>query len=205
MSHSIRCVFAACLLLACDKTAQETPPSKAKEATVPEAPASVAPLASTPTVTSAVPSATASAVPTIVVASTGDAGRAKAKPASKHIDGKNFALELASAGCKAGAECVMTLRLTAAGAYHVNKEYPYKFTANAAPGVEFLSKGAANTFTRAEGDFVEQGEKNGTMTVRFKPAAAGDANVSGTYKFSVCSADQCQIEQEKVELVVPVS
>ncbi len=42
------------------------------------------------------------------------------------------------------------------------------------------------------------------MTVRFKPTAAGDAKVSGTYKMSVCSAENCQIEQQTVSLNVPV-
>jgi hypothetical protein len=98
----------------------------------------------------------------------------------------------------------MTIKLAAAGSYHVNKEYPYKFVATPASGLEFLGKGEPQQFTRANGDFVEQGEKAGTMTVRFKPTAAGEAHVAGTYKFSVCSEDQCQIEQEKLELAVPV-
>jgi hypothetical protein len=98
----------------------------------------------------------------------------------------------------------MTLRLAPSGEYHVNKEYPYKFLAGAAPGVQFLGNGDANTFSRAAGDFREEGEKSATMTVRFKPTAAGEARVSGTYKMSVCSAENCQIETQAVTLAVPV-
>lgn len=98
----------------------------------------------------------------------------------------------------------MTLRLAVTGDYHVNKEYPYKFIAAAAPNVAFLGKGDANLFTRAAGDFSEQGEKAATMTVRFKPASAGNAKVSGNFKLSVCSADQCQISEQAVSLDVPV-
>lgn len=98
----------------------------------------------------------------------------------------------------------MTLRLAASGEYHVNKEYPYKFVAAAAPGVQFLGNGDANTFSRAAGDFREEGEKAATMTVRFKPSSAGEARVSGTYKMSVCSAENCQIETQAVTLAVPV-
>ena len=125
-------------------------------------------------------------------------------PGKQRIDGQNFTLDVASAGCKAGADCTMTIKLTAASEFHVNKEYPYKLTANAAPGVTFLGKKDANTFTKDNGDFVEEGEKTGTMTVRFKPAAAGEAKVAGTYKMSVCSADQCQIEVQPIALNVPV-
>jgi hypothetical protein len=99
----------------------------------------------------------------------------------------------------------MTLRLAAGGEYHVNKEYPYKFIAGAAPGVQFLGNGDANTFSRAAGDFHEDGEKAATMTIRFKPTAAGEAHVSGTYKMSVCSAENCQVETPTVNLDVPVN
>lgn len=132
------------------------------------------------------------------------AARAPQKPVSKHVGGKNFALDIGSPGCQVGVACAMTIRLQPAGEFHINKEYPYKFVATAAPGVEFLGKDAATTFTRAAGDFVSESEKSATMTVRFKPTSAGEANVSGTYKFSVCSADQCQIEQEAVALSIPV-
>jgi len=98
----------------------------------------------------------------------------------------------------------MTLRLTTAGDFHVNKEYPYKFVAAAAPGVQFLGNGDANTFSRGAGDFHEDGEKAATMTIRFKPTAAGEAHVSGTYKMSACSAESCQIETPVVSLAVPV-
>jgi hypothetical protein len=120
------------------------------------------------------------------------------------VTGKNYALDLASPGCKASEECAMTIKISVAGEYHVNKEYPYKFIATPQANVAFLGKSDANTFARSSGDFVEQGEKSGLMTVRFKPSAAGEAKIAGTYKMSVCSAEQCQIEQENVELAVPV-
>ena len=126
------------------------------------------------------------------------------KPASTRLSGKNFTLDVASPGCRVELPCTMTLRLAASGEYHVNKEYPYKFVAAAAPGVQFLGNGDANTFSRAAGDFHEDGEKAATMTVRFKPSSAGEARVSGTYKMSVCSAENCQIETQAVTLVVPV-
>jgi hypothetical protein len=126
-------------------------------------------------------------------------------PGKQRIDGQNFSLDVTSAGCKAGTDCSMTIKLTAAAEYHVNKEYPYKLTASGAPGVTFLGKKDPNTFSKESGDFVEEGEKSGTMTVRFKPAAAGNAKVAGTYKMSVCSADQCQIEVQPIALNVPVN
>lgn len=181
----------------------EAPPVIAITAT-PVAPSVEAPSAS------AAPSAAASAKPAAsAVTKAGASASAKEaapplKPAATRVAGKNFTLDAASPGCRVETPCTMTLRLAASGEYHVNKEYPYKFVAAAAPGVQFLGNGDANTFSRAAGDFKEEGEKAATLTVRFKPAAAGEARVSGTYKMSVCSAENCQIETQSVTLAVPV-
>jgi len=191
--------------LACDKSATENAPVPVKD----PAPAIVS--AAPSSTVSAPPASPAAAAVSVATNTAVDAGKSRdggvasgLKPASKRVEGNHFALELASPGCKAAADCALTIKLVASGEYHVNKEYPYKFLASAAPGVEFLGKSAPNTFTREAGDFVEQGEKVGTMTVRFRATAPGEARVAGTYKLSVCSADQCQIEQEKLELAVPV-
>jgi hypothetical protein len=157
-----------------------------------EKPATTAP----PTSAASAPAATAAATAAKVT---------ELGPGKQRIDGQNFTLDVASTACKAGAECTLTIKLQAAADYHVNKEYPYKLTANAAPGLTFLGKKDPNIFAKETGDFVEEGEKSGTMTVRFKPAAAGAAKVAGTYKMSVCSADQCQIEVQPVALDVPVN
>lgn len=127
------------------------------------------------------------------------------QPGKTHIAGKNFSIDATSSSCRAGAECAMTITLSAAPSYHINKEYPYKFIATAAPGVTFLGKEDPSTFSRASGDFAEKGETTGTMTVRFKPTAAGEARLSGTYRMSVCNEEHCQIEQQPVSVRVPVS
>jgi hypothetical protein len=187
-------------------------------ASAPTQTATVAASAPTPTTTSATPTAaptasapTATAVPSAAVKAAAPAATSADKaaappplvPASTRLAGKNFTLDVASPGCRVELPCVVTLRLAAAGAYHVNKEYPYKFIAAAAPGVQYLGKGDASTFSRASGDFHEDGEKAATMTVRFKPTATGQARVSGTFKMSVCSAENCQIETQAVSLAVP--
>ena len=148
--------------------------------------------------------AKATATTAAPVASAKAEAAAPLKPAGTSITGKNFTLAVGSPGCRVDTPCAVTLRITAGGEFHVNKEYPYKFTANAAPGVTFLGSGDANVFSRAAGDFREEGEKSATMTVRFKPTAAGEAKIAGTYKMSVCSAEQCQIEAQAVQLAVPV-
>lgn len=201
---STKTTFAsAALLLAAACTKGENAGNGAGQGSTPSGGATSSavpvPIASAPVVTASAPASAAAAV---------DAGKPKAagklQPAKAHVDGKNFALDVASPGCHAGEDCTMTIKLVAGSDYHVNEEYPYKFVAAAAPGITFLGKGDATTFSKASGDFVEEGEKAATMTVRFKPTAPGEAKVSGTYKMSVCSADQCQIEQQPIALAIPV-
>lgn len=144
--------------------------------------------------------ASGSAAPTAGVA----AKAPPATPARAKVDGTNFAIDVSTPGCRADEECAVTLRLTATGDYHVNKEYPYKFVGQAASTHAFLGKDDPNTFSKQSGDFREEGEKVATMTVRLKPKSSGEAKVSGTYKLSVCSADKCQIDAPKIELAIPV-
>ena len=171
--------------------------------TPPPAPAASATPSASATVKAGA-AAKATATTAAPVASAKAEAAAPLKPAGTSITGKNFTLAVGSPGCRVDTPCAVTLRITAGGEFHVNKEYPYKFTANAAPGVTFLGSGDANVFSRAAGDFREEGEKSATMTVRFKPTAAGEAKIAGTYKMSVCSAGQCQIEAQAVQLAVPV-
>jgi hypothetical protein len=189
-------------------TGTPTAPAPAASASAVSSASASAP-ASAPASASAKPAASARSVTATTAAVAASAptptpAPVALKPAASHLSGKNFVLDAASPGCRVDTPCTMTLRLAAAGEYHVNKEYPYKFIAAAAPGVQFLGSADANTFSRAAGDFREDGEKTATLTVRFKPTAAGEARVSGTYKMSVCSAENCQIETPTITLAVPV-
>lgn len=99
------------------------------------------------------------------------------------------------APCAAGAVCEAKLELRALGAYHVNKDYPVKFEGAPAPAPEL--DGPAT--------FKLDDDKRGTLTIRFRAAAAGTANVAGTFKLSVCSDETCEIEKPHIALAVPVT
>ncbi|AKU99692.1 hypothetical protein AKJ09_06356 [Labilithrix luteola] len=205
-------------LFACTKGGSESASTSTSTSTSAATTASTSLVASPAPPPTPVPSASSapSAAPVASAVESGSAGAkavasagkpadgAKLVPASAHVNGRNFGLDVASAGCRAGSECAMTIHLAVAGDYHVNKEYPYKFVATPEPGVTFLAQDGT-TFSRAAGDFREEGAKAGTMTVRFKPSAAGTARVQGTFKMSVCSDENCQIEQQPVSLAIPVS
>jgi hypothetical protein len=181
----------------------------ASGAPAPSSVASAAPAAASASAAASAKAAASSKAASAASASAASASGAPSsvpalRPAATRVSGKNFTLDVASPGCRVDTPCAVTLRLAASGEYHVNKEFPYKFTATAAPGVQFLGNGDANTFSRSAGDFREDGEKAATLSVRFKPTAAGEALVAGTYKMSVCSAEKCQVESQPISLSVPV-
>jgi hypothetical protein len=133
---------------------------------------------------------------------------AGAADAGQVAKGNNYVINATSSSCHVGGQCTVALRLEAQGSFHVNKEYPYKFMANDTSGVEFLGKDPANKkrFTKSAGDFaLDAGnEKVGTMTVRFKPSSRGSKNISGLFKFSVCSQQNCQLGQANITVAVNV-
>lgn len=165
-------------------------------------------VASASAATSAEPASTDAGVATTKDAgkaapsASGSAGGGALKPASTKVTGNNFAVDVTSPGCRVNEPCTVTLRLSALNAFHINKDYPYKFIGTPGPNVTFLTDNA--TFDKASGDYKPEGEKNATLTVRFKPTSAGEAKVTGKYKLSVCADEQCLIEQPVITLAVPV-
>jgi hypothetical protein len=131
---------------------------------------------------------------------------APAQSAGPRAESDAYRVTLAPEPCKAGAECTVHVRLDVLGPWHLNDAYPYKFKAEPAAGTEFLGQDAEqnNIFSRAAGDFKPQGEKQGILDVRFKHGEKGAVDILGTYNFSVCSAEKCRLEKERLAVNVPV-
>jgi hypothetical protein len=106
--------------------------------------------------------------------------------------------------CAPGAACTAKVTLVAVGAFHINDEYPYKFTAREAPGLRVLGTDAAgsNVFSKTAGDWRKSEEKVGTMSVKWASDTAGDRTLGGVFKLSVCSAAACLLDQAAVQATV---
>lgn len=96
--------------------------------------------------------------------------------------------------CTAGQPCEARLVLTALGAFHVNQRYPFKFIADQAPGIA----------VDGTGTFAVDDERTGTLTIRYRAERSGPARLTGTFKLSVCTEEECEIEEPKIELELPV-
>jgi|HubBroStandDraft_2_1064218.scaffolds.fasta_scaffold433177_2 hypothetical protein len=145
------------------------------------------------------------AMPKPSVAATAPRAQPAQVAAGPHVDGNHFTLDGApAADCAVGASCVVAIKLAAQAEYHINQQYPYKFTASPAAGVTFLGADPANpnVFTKTAGDFAINDEKTATMNVKFKVAQKGPVAIGGTFKLSVCSSANCQLEQQDLSVSV---
>lgn len=96
--------------------------------------------------------------------------------------------------CAAGATCEARLVLAALGGFKVNREYPFKFVADPAPGVT----------VDGTGTFAFDDAKTGTLTLAYRAERGGPARFAGTFKLSVCTDESCIIESPKLAFELPV-
>lgn len=86
--------------------------------------------------------------------------------------------------------------VTAQGEYHCNEKYPYKFKLNSPPaGVSY----GADT---VRGASISQ--KRASLSIPFTASSAGAKTISGTFFFSVCNEDTCQIKKQPMSVTVNV-
>ena len=148
-----------------------------------------------PTVAAATASAVVAAPPVVATA--------EPKPivevmSPKVVEGSFNTWMQSSGRYTVGQQGSVQVVLVAKGDWHCNDKYPYKFKLGAASG----GISYPTPIVRAEGLHIAP--ERTTMTVPFVPSASGDARVSGTFSFSVCSAASCQIETRELALTVKV-
>lgn len=153
--------------------------------------------------TAAAPAASAAPSASAVVAAPTPEPTAEPKPIVEVMSPKvaegSFNTWMQSSGrYTAGQPGNVQVVLVAKGEFHCNDKYPYKFKLGApSGGVSY-----PQPIVRAEG--MRVAPERSIMTVPFVPSAPGDARVSGTFSFSVCSATSCQIETRELALTVKV-
>jgi hypothetical protein len=115
------------------------------------------------------------------------------------IDNTNYRAELVlSGGCEHTKPCVLNAIIVAKGDYHINDNYPYRFTAHNPPlaGLTYPKP----VVGREGGEF---DARRAVLKVPFS-AAAGERTVGGTLSLSVCSAANCLMDKPVLELPVRV-
>ncbi len=116
----------------------------------------------------------------------------------------HYFMDVVAPHCEAGKPCTLSITLAARGAFHINDEYAYKFTADLTPGVQFVGTDPAGQifFTKAAGDWHKTDPASGVMDVKFFIGTPGILTLGGTFKFSVCSDASCVVEQKELHTKV---
>jgi hypothetical protein len=109
-------------------------------------------------------------------------------------DAESYTVKItAPAGQAVGKESTAEIILAAKPGFHVNNEFPIKFTPGGSDGVDakVVGKDAATVVP-----------EKATIKVPFTPTRAGKGKLAGKLAFSVCSDSNCLMD--KVELSVDV-
>lgn len=134
-----------------------------------------------------------------------------AAPAESKFDTNSYTLEIKPVGkYKKGEEGTFQIVLKTKPGYHVNEEYPTRFTAADAAGVKYAQAKLHKAKDGAAFAFADCSEKKDekctlTITVKFTPEQSGNVKVGGELNAGVCNKDSCLTEKKTLELSVPVS
>jgi hypothetical protein len=122
-----------------------------------------------------------------------------AEPTMGKLDEKNFSVEMKATGpYKAGQQGTVEVVLEPKGEFHCNQEYPYKIKLGTAPAGITYPQPIVKT------DAIVVKPEKAVMKVPFTPEKPGDAKVSGNFYFSVCTSQQCVIENRELAVMVKV-
>jgi hypothetical protein len=120
-------------------------------------------------------------------------------PAAASFDNANYRAAIRSGGpCKKDQTCVAEVVVEPKGEYHINDKYPYRFKLNEPPpGLKY-----PKPVVGKEDGTIE--ERKAVLKVPFVPENAGEKKVSGVLSLSVCSAANCLMDKQALELSVKV-
>jgi hypothetical protein len=121
-------------------------------------------------------------------------------PSVPSMENANYRAQIRPAGaCKKDQLCATEVLVEAKGEYHINDKYPYKFKLEDPPpsGMRYPKPVV--------------GKEDGTMDehkvvlkVPFVSESTGQKKVSGTLSLSVCSAANCLMDKQPLEVTVKV-
>lgn len=122
----------------------------------------------------------------------------KASALSERAETENYVAYLRPVGdAKKDAEGTIEVVLETKGDFHINEQYPYKFTPKEAEGVKF----SKDKFGRDDGTFETT---KAVIRVKYTPGKDGKVSVGGKFALSVCSDKNCLMDKKDLDLDVTV-
>lgn len=111
----------------------------------------------------------------------------------------SYVLKVDAPPAKKGQKAVAKIKITPAGGYHLNKEYPTSLALTPPSGVSVdKTKLTAKDAARWE-------EQGGEFDVAYTAQNAGKQKVTGELKFAVCSATTCDPKKSNLTFEIDVN
>ena len=120
--------------------------------------------------------------------------RTVTKPTLMPDEGQ-FVVEQAT-GTRVGIASTARIRITPAGPYHINTDYPFTLTLDKAEGI------TVNKSTLSREDAETLVEKGLVLPIAFTPLVAGTHRVTGSIQFGICRDDSCLARSMPVTLEI---
>jgi hypothetical protein len=181
-------------------SAAPEPPVAPKPVAAPDPPALAPAPVETASATAAKTATTSKTADKPGPAPTPSAAQASAKRTVKTVagsgaSGEGFSVSIqAPSPVRSGEMASAVVVLSAKDPYKCNEKYPYKLVLDAPSG------GVSYPQQTVRGMSI--GQKQSTMSVPFSPGQAGSVTVAGLFHFSICTADKCLIEKQRVSVTV---
>ena len=126
----------------------------------------------------------------------GPVSEGKSGPGKSAADEEAYTVKLTAAGpYTANKEGAAEIVLTAKPGFHVNAEFPLKFTPEGGDGIDMKPVGKDGAVVTPE---------NATVKLPFTPTRTGNVKVAGKLSFSVCSDKNCLMEKQNLEVAAKV-
>ncbi|WAS91451.1 hypothetical protein [Nannocystis punicea] len=114
------------------------------------------------------------------------------------VAASNYDLTIEKPAAKVNVKTVAAVKVTAKGAYHINKEYPTKLSLTAPDGVTL----DRDKLTAQNAKITEKVLK---FEIGLTAATAGKKTITGELKGAVCTENDCIPFSEKVSIEVGVA
>ncbi len=120
-------------------------------------------------------------------------------PVMGKLEEANFSLSMQTSGTyKAGQQGEVEIVIEPKGAFHCNQEYPYKMKLGTPPaGVTYPTP-----VVKTEGITIKP--EKAVMKVPFVAEKPGEVKLSGNFYFSICTSEQCVIDNREMAVMVKV-
>ena len=123
---------------------------------------------------------------------------------STALAGDNYKLDIKAPSAKKGEKAKATLHVEGTGGFHVNTEYPFKLTLKAPAGVKLDKETFVGGKDGKSADAAKWTKEGLDFDINFTSSDTGKKEITGDFKFAVCTADNCSPGSKAVAIDVDV-